>query len=124
MCIRDRGHLLGSKDLSRSVATHAAQKTGLTDGLLKKMLPIVATMLMGSLSKQSKQPDMASMLLGMLGGQQQSSGGIGGLLSGLLGGGKKSHPAQQQNQSGGLFDLDGNGTAMDDIFKLVMQSRR
>ena len=48
------GHLLGSKDMSRSVASHASQKTGLDTGLLKKMLPIVATMVMGSLSKPQR----------------------------------------------------------------------
>ena len=45
------GHLLGSKDVSRSVASRASEKTGIDEGILKKMLPVVATMVMGSLSK-------------------------------------------------------------------------
>jgi len=65
------GHLLGSKDMSRQVASSAAQKTGLDGGLLKKMLPMVAAMAMGSLSKQSKQPDIASALMGALAGGGQ-----------------------------------------------------
>jgi hypothetical protein len=46
------GHIFGSKDVSRNVAANAAQETGLGASLLKKMLPVVATMVMGSLGKQ------------------------------------------------------------------------
>jgi hypothetical protein len=47
------GHILGSKDVSRNVAGHAAKETGLDFGMLKKRLPVVATMVMGALSKQA-----------------------------------------------------------------------
>lgn len=119
-------HLLGSKDMSRSVASHASQKTGLDSGLLKKMLPIVATMVMGSLSKRSQQPDTVSQLAGLLGGgqTQQPAGGLGGLLGGLLGGGQQQ--AQQTNglgMLGTLFDADRDGSAMDDIFQMVLKGR-
>ena len=121
------GHLLGSKDMSRQVASHAAQKTGLDGGLLKKMLPMVAALAMGSLSKQSKQPDVASLLMGALsgGGQSQSSGGLGGLVGSLLGGGQQQAQAQQGGGAlgmlGGLLDADGDGNAMDDILNMVMK---
>ena len=46
------GHIFGSKDVSRNVAKHAAQETGLGSTLLKKMLPVVATMVMGTLGKK------------------------------------------------------------------------
>lgn len=46
------GHILGSKDASRQLAGEAAASTGLDAGILKKMLPAVAAMLMGGLSKQ------------------------------------------------------------------------
>jgi hypothetical protein len=49
------GHILGSKDVSRQVASHAAEQTGLGPTLMKQMLPVVATMVMGALSKQSTQ---------------------------------------------------------------------
>lgn len=42
------GHLLGSKDVSRRVARQASQKTGLGEGILKKMLPLVASMAMSA----------------------------------------------------------------------------
>ncbi|MEN7343654.1 MAG: DUF937 domain-containing protein, partial [Pseudomonadota bacterium] len=65
------GHLLGSKDVSRQVAAQAAEKTGLDTGVLKKMLPMVAAMAMGSLSKESNGGALSALLGG---GQQQSAG--------------------------------------------------
>lgn len=46
------GHLLGSKDASRALATHVAGNTGLSDTLIKSMLPVVASMAMGALAKR------------------------------------------------------------------------
>lgn len=69
------GHLLGSKDVSRQVAGNAAAKTGISEELLKKMLPMVATLAMGALSKNTAQQGIqgraaakapANDLLGML----------------------------------------------------------
>lgn len=68
------GHLFGSKDVSRQVASQAAAQTGVGADILKRMLPVVATMVMGSLSKQApalglqKVPDggESSGVLGML----------------------------------------------------------
>jgi hypothetical protein len=56
--------LLGSKEVSRSVASQASANTGIGADILKQMLPVVATMVMGGLSKQSSSP--AGGLLGML----------------------------------------------------------
>ncbi len=132
------GHLLGSKDVSRAAAARASQSTGLPDGLLKQMLPLVATMVMGSLSKQKHQDTtVSSLLMGALSssgqqgaGQGSGRGGLlGGLLGAVLGGGKSRQPAQQA-QSGGtqggiggmlgnLLDADKDGSAMDDIFEML-----
>lgn len=54
------GHILGSKDVSRSVASQASAQTGLDNSLLKQMLPIVAAMAMGALSKQTNQGQAAA----------------------------------------------------------------
>ncbi|MEZ5999058.1 MAG: DUF937 domain-containing protein [Hyphomonas sp.] len=123
------GHLLGSKDTSRAVAGQAAQKTGIPPEILKMVLPMVAAMAMGSLSKQSKKPDLASVLAGAVAGQMggnSGGGGLGGMLGGLLGGGQK----QQAPAGGGLggmlgslLDADGDGNAMDDIFQMVMNRK-
>ena len=47
------GHILGSKDVSRSVASDAAEETGVSSTTLKKILPILASVSMGVMSQQS-----------------------------------------------------------------------
>jgi hypothetical protein len=47
------GHLFGSKELSRAVASQAAQATGIGQQVLQQMLPVIASMIMGGLFKQS-----------------------------------------------------------------------
>lgn len=128
------GHLFGSKEVSRAVAGRAAEQTGMSSDVLKKMLPLVATMAMGSLSKQTQAPDMKSQLAGlamqqMLGGGAKA-GGLGGMLGGLLGGAKKQQrQAQASHQQGmgllgKMLDADGDGNMMDDILQMAMNSRR
>jgi hypothetical protein len=46
------GHILGSKDVSRRVASRASAQTGLGEDVLKKLLPVAATLVMGALAKQ------------------------------------------------------------------------
>ncbi|MEO0548340.1 MAG: DUF937 domain-containing protein [Pseudomonadota bacterium] len=119
-------HLLGSKDMSRSVASSASQKTGISDQVLKAALPMVASMVMGSLSKQTKDSSVADQLMGTLGGQQeqQKSSGLGGLLGAVMGGGSKQQSSGGMGMLGNLLDADGDGSAMDDIFQMVMKKRR
>lgn len=120
------GHLLGSKEVSRAVASRASEKTGLGDDLLKQMLPVVATMVMGSLAKKSEEPDTLSQLAGMLGSGQSQSGGLGGLLGGLLGGGRQQAAPKSDGLGmlSALFDADRDGSAMDDVFEMVLKQRR
>ena len=82
------GHLLGSKDVSRQVAAQAAEQTGLSSDLMKQMLPIVASLAMGALSKQSAGNNLAGMVQG---GQ---SSGVMGLLGSFL----------DQNRDGSMVD--------------------
>ncbi|MGB5724217.1 MAG: DUF937 domain-containing protein [Parasphingorhabdus sp.] len=99
------GQIFGSKEVSRTVAAGAEQQTGISSDLLKKMLPVVAMMVAGSMAKQG--PDSAG-----------DGGGLGGLIGGLLGGGNKT-------SSGGLggiasmLDLDGDGNPLDDIIGMA-----
>lgn len=80
------GHLLGSKDVSREVATRAAAQTGLSPDVLKRLLPLVATVMMGAFSKRSSNVSPAG-----LGG---SGGGIVDMLTPLL----------DQNRDGSIMD--------------------
>ena len=62
------GHILGNKDVSRQVASRAAEQTGVSDSLIKQMLPMLATMAMGALSQKKEQaPESGSDLGGVLG---------------------------------------------------------
>ena len=128
------GHLFGSKEVSRAVAGRASQQTGIGDDILKKLLPMVATMAMGSLSQQTRQPEVQQQFAGinvqqMLGGGP-AAGGIGGLLGGLLGGrAKQKKQVQQQHQQGmgflsKMLDADGDGSVMDDLFNMAMNAKR
>jgi hypothetical protein len=109
------GHLFGSKDLSRAVAAQAAQATGLGQQTLQQMLPVIASMIMGGLFKQST---------GQINPAQQA-GGFGGSgnplqeiieqmmrQGGQMGGGQPQQAPQQRQapqqpqpgQSGDPFD--------------------
>lgn len=122
------GHVLGSKEVSRAAAARASEKTGIPDGLLKQLLPVLASMAMGALSKQNKENNLAGMLAGALSGAAPQGGkglggGLGGLLSGLLGN-KKAGPASRSGMPdlgmlGSLLDADKDGNSMDDIFDLL-----
>lgn len=80
------GRVLGNKDLSRAVAGKAAQALAVDEGIAKRILPVVATMVMGGLASQTQQPRAvggnADDLRGQVG--RTLSGGGGSLLGKLL----------------------------------------
>jgi hypothetical protein len=49
------GHVLGGKDASRDVAEQASAQTGLSTDVLKQLLPLAASAMMGVLSKRATQ---------------------------------------------------------------------
>jgi hypothetical protein len=61
------GHLLGSKDTSRKVAASAASDTGIDPALIKKALPLLATLAMGAMAKKQAAPESGGLgdLIGM-----------------------------------------------------------
>lgn len=82
------GHIFGSKDVSRNVAAAASRNTGIDSGLIKKALPLLASLAMGAMSKKtSAGRDIGSSLdeggLGSLGdllGTGDSDTGLDDLL--------------------------------------------
>ena len=78
------GHIFGSKDVSRNVAAAAAKETGVDAGLIKKALPLLASLAMGAMAKKSSA--------GRDLGRSAQSGGLGPLgdLIGGLGGSSKT----------------------------------
>lgn len=99
------GHVFGSPDVSRGVAMQAAQATGIGGDILKKMLPVIAGMVMAGLAKSmfgGKGAPTAS-------GQETQGGGLGDILGDVLGGGQARAPQSgQQTQGGGLGDILGD----------------
>jgi len=82
------GHLLGSKDASREVASRAAAQTGLSADVLKRMLPLAATLMMGAFSKHTGQTPFTPAALG------GEAGGLGAMLA----------PFLDQNRDGSIVD--------------------
>lgn len=86
------GHIFGSKEVSRNVAKHAAEKTGLGSTLMKKMLPVIASMVMASLSKK------------------------------VFGSGTKPQHKQSGGLLTSLLDSDGDGSVIDDVLGMAFKS--
>lgn len=127
------GQLFGSKDVSRAVADQAAMMSGVPNTILKSMLPVVASMVMGGLFKsassnglgdllgqlaqgmmpgagagmgaQQANNPVGGLLGGLFGGSQQGGGGFGGLLGSVLGGGRPQAPPAQDPMQMGLEAL-------------------
>jgi hypothetical protein len=121
------GQIFGSKDVSRDVAQHAAGRTGLDPALLKKMLPMLAMLVAGFMSKSrggGGGGGLGDVLGGALGGGG-GGGGLGGMLGGMLGGGQRGGaPAARGGGLGGLLDMDGDGNALDDILRMATRGMR
>jgi hypothetical protein len=117
------GAIFGNnRDVSRQVAAQAAQQTGLDEGLLKKMLPIVAMMAAGAMAKNANAGGLGN-LIGAATGGGGAGGVLGNVLSGAMGTGGRS--AQGGGALGGLaamIDMDRDGNPLDDI--MGMLSRR
>lgn len=82
------GNLFGSKEVSRAIAAQAAQATGLSQAMLKQMLPMLAPILMGGMFKQMTDMNAANATANPLGRiLEQMMGGGGGYSGGNAGGG-------------------------------------
>lgn len=97
------GHILGNKNASRALAGQVEQETGISSSILKKMLPLVATMAMGALSKQTNTS--------------------GGALSALLGGGGRSSN-DNMGMLSSFLDADNDGSVIDDVMKMATKLLR
>ena len=132
------GQIFGSKDVSRTVAGHAAEQTGIDSSMLKKMLPILAMLVAGYLAKQggAGQSDadsgggLGGLIGGMLGGGGQAGGGglLGNVLGTVLGGGGSQQAAPAGGGGlgglGSLLDMDGDGNPLDDIIGMAGKMMR
>jgi hypothetical protein len=88
----------GSPDVSRTVAQHAAGRTGLDPALLKRMLPML--------------PMLAMLVAGMV--SRHASAGVA-----PAGSGQAFGPSGGQAGLGSLLDLNGDGNPLDDILAMA-----
>ncbi|RWO77737.1 MAG: DUF937 domain-containing protein [Mesorhizobium sp.] len=110
------GHLFGSKDLSRAVASQAAQASGVSQQILQQMLPVVASMMMGGLFKQTTNQMQAA---GGFGGGSNPLGEIIEQMMRQAGGGA---PAPQQRQAPQPGPMDNPfGKVLQDMFDGAQQ---
>ncbi|RWF70995.1 MAG: DUF937 domain-containing protein [Mesorhizobium sp.] len=105
------GHLFGSKELSRAVASQAAQASGVSQQVLQQMLPAVASMVMGGLFKQTTDQMRAA---GGFGGGSNPLGEIIEQMMRQAGGGAQA-PAPQQRHAPGPMD-NPLGKVLQDMF--------
>jgi len=114
------GQIFGSKDVSRSVATAASAQTGISDTIMKAMLPVVAGLVAQQVAKKMGGGMLggiaASVVTSMIAGSGASaasaapaapapapSGGIFGSLGGLA----------------SMLDANHDGNPLDDILGMV-----
>jgi hypothetical protein len=91
-----------------------------SSSIIKQMLPLIAGLLMGGLSRQANSG-------GLLGQAMGGGDGIGSVLSSILGGGV-AEPARQPEAGSGILGLLGplldqnrNGSALDDVLGMASQ---
>lgn len=130
--------LFGSKEVSNAVAAQAAATSGVGQAILKQMLPVIASMVMGGLFKSINNQGMggilgqfSEMIRGQMPGMQpapapQPQAAPPNPLEAILGGmfGNGQAPAGGQTQGGGPFgggQMPGGQTGMDQMGGMLGQ---
>jgi hypothetical protein len=92
------GHILGGKEASVALAGQVAGNTGMSQDMVKKLLPMAAAAMMGALSKSTQGGQaLASQVSGL--GAVNKGPALGGLL--------------------GMLDADGDGSPVNDVVGLA-----
>lgn len=86
------GHVLGSKDASRQLAAQTAARTGISADVIKRLLPLAATMVMGALARQRVSAPAPRATA--------AEGGLTGML-------------------GSMLDRDRDGSVVDDVASMI-----
>jgi hypothetical protein len=90
------GHIFGSRDVSRNVAGRAASQTGVSSDVIKQLLPMIAPLVLGALSRQAAEK-----------------------------GALPASPAQADSSVLGtlntILDADRDGSALDDVINLAQR---
>jgi hypothetical protein len=111
------GRIYGSKDVSGTVAQHAATQSGLDPSLLRKMLPMLAMLVAGYMARQGGATAPS-------GSGASNGGGLGGMLGGLLRGGGAGAGGGLGGGLASILDQNGDGNALDDILRMAGKAMR
>lgn len=60
------GHVFGTRNISRNVASYVADQTGLAPATIKRLLPLAAALVMGGLSKEVEATEHTGEIGGLL----------------------------------------------------------
>lgn len=111
------GNMFGSKEVSRAVAAQAAQATGIGQEIIKQMLPVIASMVMGGLFKQATN----------YGGTSSGGGLLGDFIENMIGGamGQLGGSTRRTSSRGRSFTAPNPfEDIMDEILKGAVRSRK
>nr|WP_299172946.1 DUF937 domain-containing protein [uncultured Allomuricauda sp.] len=100
------GHVFGAKQ--PQVENALSSKSGIDAGAISQILKIAAPILLGYLGKQTRQQNVSS------------PDALTGLLGGLMGGGSSAN--KQQSLIETFLDSDGDGSVVDDLAGMVLNS--
>ena len=100
------GHVFGSK--KANVENALSQRSGIDAGSVANILKIAAPLVMGILAKQKVENKVSD------------ASGMNNLLGSMLGG----QPEQNQSLLTTLLDADGDGSIIDDVAGMVMDSSK
>ncbi|MGF1643053.1 MAG: DUF937 domain-containing protein [Thiotrichales bacterium] len=95
--------ILGTKDNSRALADQVSQQTGLDTGIIKRMLPQVATLVLGALTQRASA----------------GGGGLAELAGSLLGGGARQQAQAPESLLTAFLDQNNDGSVLDDVMRLA-----
>jgi hypothetical protein len=113
------GSIFGNdREVSRTVAAQAAQKTGLDVGVLKQMLPVVAMMAAGAMTKNANAGGLGNLIGAAMGGG--GGGMLGNVLGAAMGGGNQTQASG--GALGGLssmLDMNKDGNPLNDIMGML-----
>lgn len=93
--------LLGNKDNSRAMAASVASEVGISDSIVKKILPQAAALVMGSMSKQT-----------------QSGGALENLFD-MSNGARPRPQPEATSMLASFLDRDNDGSVIDDVMGMA-----
>jgi hypothetical protein len=91
------GMMFGSPEMSRAVAEQAAQYAGIGSAIMKRMLPVVAAMIIGGMMRTMNMSGMGDVADAARTSDQASRGGGGDMFSQLMDAGREVQQAHLDN---------------------------